>query len=96
MTEYIKNGNALTFKWLALLLVAAVISLIGAWASGVAGRVQNLEEARTQSVERVSGLEANVTAVDKQGMASTQKRFDLGQQGDVGHGVFLVVNKRKP
>jgi len=44
----------------------------------------------------LAGLTLHVTAVDKQGMASTQKRFDLGQQGDVGHGVFLVVNKRKP
>jgi len=43
----------------------------------------------------VAGLTLHVTAVDKQGMASTQKRFDLGQQGDVGHGVFLVVNKEK-
>jgi len=46
--------------------------------------------------EGLAGLTLHVAAVDKQGMASTQKRFDLGQQGDVGHGVFLVVNKRKP
>ncbi|MNL45912.1 hypothetical protein D3C87_1685900 [compost metagenome] len=56
----------------------------------------NLAGSWIDHLQRLTGMALNVAAVNKQRMASTEEGFNLRQQRNIAHGVFLVANKEKP
>lgn len=59
-----RNGNHITYMWLAGILIVILVAAGGAWANGVLGRIQQVETDQRKGFERTSALEERSVSVD--------------------------------